>query len=63
MPGPYLYTDDDHCWDSNTWKYVLKYGLQLSQEFIDYVMSEKGTKFLEEQGVLEPAEEKDLEEF
>ncbi len=29
--------------------YVVKYGLTLPQEFIDYVMSDEGTKFIEQQ--------------
>ncbi len=48
--GPYWYTDDKYYWDRDTWKYVVKYGLALPQEFIDHVMSENGTRFLEEQG-------------
>ena len=47
--GPYLYTDDVFYWDRDTWKYVVKYGLELPDEFIDHVMSEEGTAFLEEQ--------------
>lgn len=46
--GPYRYTDDKYCWDRDTWKYVVKYGLKLPQEFIDHVMSPVGTHFLEE---------------
>lgn len=46
--GPYLYTDDRYCWDRDTWKYVVKYGLTLPQEFIDHVMSPAGIHFLEE---------------
>lgn len=46
--GPYLYCDDNkYCWDRDTWKYVVKYGLSLPQEFIDYVMSETGTAYLQ----------------
>lgn len=45
--GPYMYTDGHFCWDRDTWKYVMKYGLKLPQEFIDHVMSEAGTKFIE----------------
>ena len=45
--GPYLYTDGKYYWDRDTWKYVLKYGLVLPQEFIDHVMSEEGTVFIE----------------
>ena len=47
--GPYLYTDDIYYWDRDTWKYVIKYGLELPQEFIDHVMSDEGTKFIEHQ--------------
>lgn len=47
--GPYLYTDDTFYWDRDTWKYVVKYGLTLPQEFIDHVMSDEGTKFIEQQ--------------
>lgn len=45
--GPYWYTDGEkYFWDRDTWKYVVKYGLKLPKDFIDYVMSEKGTEFL-----------------
>ena len=47
--GPYLYTDDTYYWDRDTWKYVVKYGLKLPQAFIDHVMSDAGTKFIEQQ--------------
>lgn len=47
--GPYVYTDELFCWDRDTWKYVLKYGLVLSDRFVEYVMSEKGTEFIEKQ--------------
>ena len=47
LSGPYLYTDGYFCWDRDTWKYVVKYGLKLPQEFIDHVMSEAGTRFIE----------------
>lgn len=46
--GPYWYTDGEYYWDRDAWKYVLKYHVTLPQEFIDKVMSEKGTAFLEE---------------
>ena len=46
--GPYLYSDDTYYWDRDTWKYVVKYGLELPQDFIDHVMSDEGTKFIEE---------------
>ena len=45
--GPYLYTDGKYCWDRDTWKYVLKYGLTLPKDFIDHVMSDAGTAFIE----------------
>lgn len=45
--GPYWYCDDKYYWDRDTWKYVIKYGLKLPQDFIDHVMSDKGTEFLE----------------
>ena len=45
--GPYWYTDGYYYWDRDTWKYVVKYGLKLPQEFIDHVMSDAGTKFIE----------------
>ena len=47
--GPYLYTDDTYYWDRDTWKYIVKYGLELPQEFIDHVMSEAGTEFIDKQ--------------
>ena len=46
--GPYLYTDGEYYWDRDTWKYVLKYHVTLPQDFIDKVLSDKGTAFLEE---------------
>ncbi len=46
--GPYTYTDGVYCWDRDTWKYVVKYGLKLPQDFIDHVMSDAGRVFLEE---------------
>lgn len=45
--GPYMYTDGYYYWDRDTWKYVLKYGLKLPQQFINHVMSEDGTKFIQ----------------
>ena len=47
--GPYLYTDDTYYWDRDTWKYVVKHHLRLPQDFIDHVMSEEGTRFIESQ--------------
>lgn len=46
--GPYMYTDGNYCWDRDTWKYVVKYHVKLPQEFIEHVMSEEGTRFIEE---------------
>lgn len=46
--GPYVYTDGYYYWDRDTWKYVVKYGLVLPQEFIDYVMTDEATKFLDQ---------------
>ena len=43
--GPYLYTDGKYCWDRDTWKYVLKYGLKLPDFFINHVNSEEGKNF------------------
>ena len=37
--GPFKYTDGKYIWDSDLWKYVLKYHVTLPQEFVDYVMS------------------------
>lgn len=45
--GPYWYTDGKYCWDRDTWKYVVKYGLMLPPDFIDHVMSDEGTAFIE----------------
>lgn len=47
LAGPYTYTDGHYWWDRDTWKYVVKYHVTLPQEFIDHVMSEAGTEFLE----------------
>ena len=47
LTGPYLYTDGKYYWDRDTWKYVVKYGLTLPQDFIDHVMSDEGTRFIE----------------
>jgi len=47
--GPYLLTDNIYCWDRDTWKYVIKYGLELPQDFIDHVMSDEGTQYIEQQ--------------
>lgn len=45
--GPYTYTDGKFFWDRDTWKYVVKYGLKLPQDFLDHVMSDAGKEFLE----------------
>lgn len=45
--GPYFYTDDEYYWDRDAWKYVVKYHVTLPQKFIDKVMSDEGTAFLE----------------
>lgn len=45
--GPYWYTDGEYFWDRDAWKYVIKYHVTLPQSFIDKVMSEEGTVFLE----------------
>lgn len=45
--GPYWYTDGEYYWDRDTWKYVLKYHVKLPTVFINKVMSEEGTIFLE----------------
>ncbi|MFG6369530.1 MAG: hypothetical protein K1W16_14180 [Lachnospiraceae bacterium] len=44
--GPYMYTDGIYYWDRDTWKYVVKYGLKLPEDFIVHVMSEEGEAFL-----------------
>lgn len=44
--GPYSYTDGQYYWDRDTWKYVVKYHLKLPKEFIDHVLSDKGTEFI-----------------
>lgn len=46
--GPYMYTDGHYYWDRDTWKYVVKYHVTLPQEFIDHVMSEEGSAFIEQ---------------
>ena len=45
--GPYWYTDGEYFWDRDAWKYVIKYHVTLPQKFIDKVMSDEGTAFLE----------------
>ena len=44
--GPYVYSDGTFSWDRDTWKYVVKYGLKLPQEFMDHVMSPEGKAFV-----------------
>ena len=44
--GPYCYTDGHFWWDRDCWKYTAKYHVRLPQEFVDYVMSGKGDRFL-----------------
>ena len=48
--GPYLYSDGKYTWDRDAWKYVVKYHVTLPQDFIDYVMSDEGTRFMDENG-------------
>lgn len=45
--GPYWYTDGEYYWDRDAWKYVMKYHVKLPTAFINKVMSDKGTIFLE----------------
>ena len=47
LSGPYWYSDGEYCWDRDAWKYVVKYHDKLPQSFIDKVMSDEGTEFLE----------------
>ena len=47
LSGPEYATDGIYYWDRDAWKYVLKYGFVLPQEFIDHVMSDAGTAFIE----------------
>lgn len=44
--GPYWYTDGEYYWDRDAWKYVQKYHVILPNAFIDKVMSDVGTTFL-----------------
>ena len=41
----------------------MKYGLTLPQDFIDHVMSDEGTRFLEEQGILQESWDKKIAEW
>jgi hypothetical protein len=46
--GPYILTDNTrYSWDRDTWKYVVKYGLKLPEEFIEFVLSDEGSEALE----------------
>ena len=45
--GPYQYGDGKYAWHRDTWKYVVKYHLTLPEEFIEHVMSDAGTQFIE----------------
>lgn len=47
LVGPYFYTDGEYYWDRDAWKYVMKYHVTLPKDFIDKVMSEEGTAFLD----------------
>ncbi len=47
--GPYVFTDGKYCWDRDTWKYILKYHVTVPNEFVEHVMSDEGTRFMEEQ--------------
>lgn len=40
--GPYLKTDGRFIWEASEWKYVYKYHVKPTDEFIDYVMSGEG---------------------
>lgn len=42
-----MYTDGKYSGDGDTWKPVVKYGLTLPQSFIDHVMSDEVTAFIE----------------
>ncbi|MBO7123765.1 MAG: hypothetical protein J6V90_10880 [Treponema sp.] len=46
--GPYLYTDGKYCWDRDTWKYVVKYNLEIPDFFIKHVNSSEGKKWLKD---------------
>lgn len=48
MAGVSWKTDGEYMWPRDTWKYVLKYHVTLPQNFIDKVMSDRGTAFLEQ---------------
>jgi len=61
--GPYWYSDGEYCWDRDAWKYVLKYHVTLPEEFIDKVMSEEGTAFLEKCAENDESWSKRIKEF
>ncbi len=63
--GPYAYTDGYYYWDRDTWKYVVKYGLVLPQQFIDYVMTNEAAEFLNQkhEGVHHLADRKNMFDF
>lgn len=48
LRGPCLYTDGTYYWDSDAWKYAVKYHVALPQAFIDHVMSPEGTALFEQ---------------
>jgi hypothetical protein len=46
--GPYILTDNiRYTWDRDTWKYVVKYGLELPSGFTGFVLSDEGDKAFE----------------
>ena len=61
--GPYYYTDGIHYWDRDTWKYVLKYHVVLPECFINHVMSEAGTAFIEKRIAEEDAWSKSIKNW
>ncbi len=61
--GPYWYTDGEYYWDRDAWKYVLKYHVTLPQSFIDKVMSDKGTDFLEKVAASDDSWRKRIQEM
>ncbi len=46
--GPYIYTDGTYCWDRDTWKYAVKYGLEIPDFFIEHVNSKAGKQFFDD---------------
>ncbi len=61
--GPYWYTDGEYYWERDTWKYVLKYHVTLPDAFIDKVMSDAGTAFLEKCAQSDESWSKRIKEF